>query len=330
MTSIFGWMADNAGCAWYRLLLPLGELRRQGVDTRWGPELKEKDWEVDILIGQRVCLPGPTGIWQRLAKHKGKRPLLVIELDDDLLNVDRANRASEFYDNPYAKANLISNLQVADLVTVSTEPLAEAMRRYNPNVVVLPNCIPSQMLSWQPGCYSDRFTIGWQGSPTHDADWAAAADPVRRWFNRAKKAGLQVEMHTYGAVPETFPQVTPHRHTKWNPDIARYYPSLDWHVALAPLAPSIFNNSKSDLRVLEAGMLGFPVVGSNVVAYHDSIKHGANGFLVSQPSDWGKHLQALAQDPDLRQRMAQAGREFAATRTVEANAHRWLEAYGAV
>ena len=329
MTSIFGWMADNAGCAWYRLMLPLGTMRQKyGLDTRFNSTLLEQDWECDVLIAQRTCLPGPTGIFQRLAKVRGKRPLLVMELDDDLLHVDRKNKSSEFFGIPEVQANLVSNIRVADLVTVSTEPLAEQIRKYNPNVAVLPNCIPAQMLQWQPGCYTNRFTIGWQGSPTHNQDWAAAAAPIQRWFNMAKKAGLNPEMHTMGATPSTFPEVHPHRHTKWNPDIAKYYPSLDWHVALAPLAPTLFNESKSDLRVLEAAMLGFPVVASDVVAYRDSVDHGNTGLLVSKASDWGKSLQMLAENPDLRVKMGEQGRQYAATRTVEANVHRWLEAYG--
>lgn len=325
---IFGWQADMAGCAWYRLVLPLGALRQQGYDAAWGRKLEPEHWEYDVVIAQRTCLPGPTGHLQRMSKHKGKRPLLVMELDDDLLHIDKGNKAAEgFFGNAEIKANLVANMRAVDLVTVSTEPLAEQVRKYNPNVEILPNCIPRGLLSWQPGCFTDRFTIGWQGSPTHDRDWQPAADPVRRWFNRAKAAGLGVEMHTIGSTPASFPQVFPHRASGWRESMDDYYRLMDWHVALAPLAPSVFNDSKSDIRVLEAAVLGFPVVASDVVAYRSTVKHGETGFLVSRPSDWGRYLQALAQDPDLRTGIAELARDQAATRTVEDQAHRWAQVY---
>lgn len=325
---IFGWQADMAGCAWYRLVLPLGALRQQGHDTTWARKLEEPHWESDVLIAQRTCLPGPTSHLQRMAKHKGKRPMLVMELDDDLLHIDKGNQAAEgFFGDATIRANLIANMQAVDLITVSTEPLAEQVRKYNPNVAILPNCIPRSLLAWHPGCFTDRFTVGWQGSKTHDRDWQPAAEPVRRWFNKAKRGGLNVEMHTVGPVPDSFPDVFPHRTTGWRQSMDEYYRMLDWHVALAPLVPTLFNNSKSDIRVLEAATLGFPVIASDVIAYRDSVIHGQTGFLVQNPSDWGRYLQALAADPQLRADMSEMAREAAQKRVIEDQAPAWVDVY---
>ena len=326
---IFGWQADFAGCAWYRIVLPLGALRQQGTQAEWGNKLLPRHGDCDVIVAQRTCKPGPTGLFQGMAQLPGKRPKLVYELDDDLLNLDPANPASEFYNDPQVQKNILANVRVADLVTVSTEPLAERMRKYNPNVAVLPNCIPADLLDWQPGHYNDRITIGWQGSPTHDGDWAAAALPIGRWFNGAKGRRLPLEFHTTGALPRTFPKLFPHRISPWVGHDT-FYHSLDWHIAVAPLANTMFNNSKSDLRPLEAAALGFPVVASDVIAYRGFVEHGETGFLVSKPAEWGKYLGELASDPDLRGQMSKAARDLASTRTVEGNARRWLEAYANV
>jgi glycosyltransferase involved in cell wall biosynthesis len=323
---IFGWQADFAGCAWYRILLPLAALREQGEHTRFGNTLKEEFWDYDVVIAQRTCLEGPTGIFQRMARSKGNRPKLVYEVDDDLLNLDQHNPSVEFFNNPQIQANIIANLQVADVVTVSTAPLAERLAQYNRNIHVVPNCIPAALLDWQHGYHVDRITVGWQGSATHTGDWARAANPIGRWFNQARQQGVPVEFHTVGSTPPSFPSVHPHRRTDWVGH-DRFYHLLDWHFAVAPLAPTVFNTSKSDLRCLEANALGFPVVASDVVAYRESVQHGKTGFLVSDPKQWDKHLWTLTKSPQLRDEMAQAGREWAATRTVEGNAWRWLKAY---
>lgn len=325
---IFGWQADFAGCAWYRIVLPLGMLRQQGVGVEWGNRLLDKHGDFDVVVAQRTCLDGPSQLFQGMAGLP-RHPRLVYELDDDLLNMDQTNSAASFYNDPKVQRNIRANLECADVVTVSTEPLAQQMRRYNRNVVVLPNCVPEDLLAWQPGYHTDRVTIGWQGSPTHDGDWAVAAQPIQQWFNNAKRRGLPVEFHTVGVLPRSFPRLFPHRVSAWQQEPARYYHMLDWHIAVAPLARTTFNNSKSDLRCLEAGVLGFPVVASDTLAYRDFVEHGKTGFLVDKPKDWGRYLQMLAEDPDLRAQMSTAAKEHAATRTVEGNVHRWLEAYSA-
>lgn len=327
---IFGWLADHAGCGWYRIALPFGELRKHGVETTWASRMHSDHWESDIIVAQRTCLPGPTKGYQRIAKHRGKRPVLVFELDDDLWSIDRSNRISSgFYSEPEIRANLVENIRMADAVTVSTEPLAAIVRRWNSNVTVLPNTVPAEILQWQPGHYRDRTTIGWQGSPTHDGDWFMPSVHIKTAFERLS-VGRSLEMHTVGDIPKHFPEVHPHRHSPWQEDVHAYYRLLDWHVALAPLADTPFNRAKSDIRVLEAAALGFPVVASAVAAYEDSVQHGQTGFLVRTHGEWFKYLSQLINDPHLRAHMSSSARQWAAKRAVDVVAEKWLAVYNAL
>jgi glycosyltransferase involved in cell wall biosynthesis len=325
---IFGWTADHSGCGWYRIILPLATLQSHGHETWFNGKMPEEAWEADVVVAQRTCMPGPTEILHRMAKHKGKRPKIVFELDDDLWSIDSSNpTADEFYAHPEVRGNLIANIKVADVVTVSTHPLADVVRKWNPNVVVLENCIPGELLTWQHGRYIDRLTVGWQGSPTHDADWKPIATTVGRWFTAARKMNAPVEMHTIGEVPTTFPDVYPHRQTNWSDRMSTYYRVIDWDVALAPLRRSLFNTSKSHLRVLEAAALGIPVVASNVAAYRDFVIDGQTGFLCSNPSDWPKYLDEMAHEPEMRQAMEHNSRKLAAQWTIEQNAEQWEAVY---
>ncbi len=253
----------------------------------------------------------------------------MFELDDNLWAIDPSSNpmTKAFYGHPEVRQNLVDNIKAADLVTVSTEPLGDVVRRWNPNVVVLPNTIPNELLEWRHGRYLDRFTLGWQGSPTHDGDWKQCSNPVERWFRTAVKAGNPVEFHTIGALPAGFPGIHPHRHTEWKDAMREYYRVIDWDVALAPLRPSVFNRSKSDIRVLEAAAMGIPVIASDVVAYRDSVVHEQTGYLVKQPGDWGRFLTELAHEPEMRMAMEQNARVWAATRTTKAAGHLWWEAY---
>lgn len=327
---IFGWTADHSGCGWYRVVLPLATLQGPGVEAWFAGKMPEEAWEADVVIAQRTCLPGPTEILQRMSKHKGKRPMIVFELDDDLWSIDSSNPAAdEFYAHPEVRGNLVANIKASDVVTVSTAPLADVVRKWNPNVVVLENCIPRELLSWQHGRYVDRLTIGWQGSATHDGDWKQVAAPVGRWFTAARKMNAPVEMHTIGQVPETFPDIYPHRQSPWSDRMDAYYRKIDWDVALAPLKRSPFNTSKSHLRVLEAAALGIPVLASNVAAYRDFVFHEQTGFLCDRPSDWPKYLDEMAHEPEMRRGMERNARALAAQHTIEGNIQKWAEVYGA-
>lgn len=94
---VFGWAADQAGCGYYRLGLPLAALRALGREALVSTVLPD-DWlDADVIVGQRVCLPAPSRTWQRLAAD-GRR--LVYEIDDDLFRVHPTNPGARVFTDP--------------------------------------------------------------------------------------------------------------------------------------------------------------------------------------------------------------------------------------
>lgn len=64
--------------------------------------------------------------------------------------------------------------------------------------------------------------------------------------------------------------------------------------------------------VLEALAIGIPVIASDLPAYSGVLEHGTTGLL-AQPGDvqaWARALANLAADPDMRQRLSEAGRSL--------------------
>jgi hypothetical protein len=116
-----------------------------------------------VIVGQRVCNPGPTFRWQQMAR--AERCALVYEVDDDLLDVDPSNGPAWSF---------FSRLEVADLVTVSTERLAEVMSKRNRNVIVLPNCVPQSL-------FDAPHAPGPRDSPS-----ASQAGRRTSWFSRMR------------------------------------------------------------------------------------------------------------------------------------------------
>lgn len=324
---IFGWPADNAGCCYYRMRLPLHALAARGHEVAVDAVMPD-EWRhtADIIVGQRVCQPGATVRWQALAREDRAR--LVFEVDDDLFDVHPSSKAAHaWFSQPGVQANLELNIRAAHLVTVTTDHLAERLSHLNPNVVVLPNCVPEALLDLPTVPDAEHLTVGWSGSPTHEVDWRGPAEDIARVISRRP----DLTMHLIGGwTPEVLWNRLPRdrrRLTGWIHDVDALHRALDFHIGVIPLRDIGFNRSKSAVKLLELAARAIPAVMSNGGPYAAAARDGAPALLVDRPADWARHLHALADDPDLRIQLGKQARDWAAGQTIEANAHRWAAAY---
>ncbi len=330
---VFGWQVDHSGCFHYRLKLPFDQLTALGHDAFYGPDLARVDLDgVDAVVGQRITLPGPSRWWQAAARRGDH--LLVYETDDDLAHIDPGNTAALAFLAPDLQANYRRNLAVANLVTVSTEHLAESVKEFtSAPIVVLPNRIPRWLTEHVPTRREDVTTIGWAGSTSHAVDWEEAAGPVRRFVTRTPG----VELHTFGmhhaaagrrsqilgAVHQTWPNT---RHSPWRKNIDEFLRALDFHVGLAPLRPSVFNRSKSAIKVLEYAALGIPAVVSDTGPYPRFVEDGVTGFLVNRTYEWETSLRAMML-PGVIEQLGKAAHVLAQRHLIEDHAQGWVDEY---
>ena len=90
--------------------------------------------------------------------------------------------------------------------------------------------------------------------------------------------------------------------------------SAQW-LAISDIAILLSDNEAVPLAMIEAGFAGLPVVATNVGSMADVVIDGVNGFLTSTKVDEiGAALLRLAQRPELRQKMGDAGRSLARSR----------------
>jgi glycosyltransferase involved in cell wall biosynthesis len=325
--TIFGYPHAADGSGYYRFYLPFQHLAR-GVHHRVllpppGQTVVPDDdqvEELDMIVGQRFCGPGQE-LWER---WQGKVKL-VYELDDDVLQPDSWSGLAHMFD-PQIHESFKTCIAMSDLVTCSTEPLAEQMRKHNPNVVVLPNCVDADIL-YLDRPQRDRLTIGWAGGMSHLMDWVQVADPVRE----ALQAHPDVDMHFVGIDYSPVLRLDrPCRYTRWMPDTWTYYKSIDFDIGLAPLAATPFNDSKSHIRALEYMALGIPMVAADRPAYRDLVVDGVTGFLVSGEDEWQARITDLINDGAMRAEMGAKGHEAASAWTIQAGWKKWRDAYEGV
>lgn len=337
MKRIFAGHDGGSGCSWYRMEMPLGELdcsddefdvtfADAGDSASDRPSITADMLRgYDIIVGQRWNKHDGMGVW-RGARTPFSR--LVFETDDDVFSITAENwNAYRHYNRPDIRDAVEHMAATADLVTVTTEPLAEVMREYNPNVAVLPNCIPGWVCTL-PREPRDRPRVGWMGGGSHGIDVGIVAGPVRRFLKRFPGWDLQVNATDYRPTfraPEDRAFFT--RWIQVNQHPQEFYSSIDFDIGLCPLWPTTFAASKSGLKAIEYGARGIPVIATDCPAYRSVITHGVDGFLVKHDHEWLKYMSELAGDDGLRAKMGAAARDMARRHLIEDHWTAWRDAY---
>lgn len=298
---LWGWPADEGGCAWYRIRIPLGALTEDDVGFGTVMPHSVLDEPDRLVVLQRSTAPKPMMV---LDEFTQKRRPWVYDADDLLWALTPDNPAYSHYSNPIIAKRFEWLITHATLFTVSTAPLADEARAAGAHrVAVVPNTLPDELFDFADQVslrlrVDDRFTIFWRGSPTHSEDVK-----VLRYAAKKLHARDDVRLVFAGADYRKELGVPDAEHLPWVADPeahVRRVIELQPDVVLAPLAHTRFNSSKSAVAALEGALAGAMPVCSNVPAYQGFVTPGVDGFLLpNAPDAWWKILRELADDgPD--------------------------------
>lgn len=321
---VLGHPADAFGCGHYRLIQPFLALKDSGlIDGCLTPEMypmPELDrFCPDVLILQRPVTEIRLDGLKRASSFS--RAFKIYELDDYLPNLPMKSAHRAHMPRDIVKS-LRKGLGLVDRFVVSTEPLAEAFAEFHPDIRVVENRLPA---GWWRGLRSARRTserprVGWAGGASHTGDLELIADVVR---------GLagEVDWVFFGMCPESLrPYVK-----EFHPGVAiDQYPaklaSLSLDLALAPVEQNLFNECKSNLRLLEYGACALPVICSDVRCYHGNLPVTR---VKNRYKDWMEAIRMHLADRDASEAMGVAlqGEVLANWMLEGSNLDVWREAW---
>lgn len=325
MPSVWFMYPGDNGCAWHRCLLP----------ARYcAPALAEAGW--DLLVGEGLPvghdiyvlhgLPVAQALGE-IGKIKRRGATFVWSVDDDWSTIPDWNPA-----NPGDSGMAVYEImrRFADYIIVSTPALARTFSDRADTVLMAPNLLDVSVFPRLPVEEDGNgksyvnvqpklpVRVVWAGGPTHTGD----LDPVTEVLDEfCAKYVLpdgngnhqRAVLIYFGAMPH--PRLLRKYlnrglfHQPMVP-LASYQSvlnSIDAHVYLAPLAPIAFNESKSNLRVMEAWALCAAPVASAWGEYN-CITSGSDGRLATTPDEWWSGLKRLVTDAEYRIRLAVNGR----------------------
>lgn len=247
------------------------------------------------------------------------RALRVFTLEDLLhdLPAKNTNRRTNY---PDLKERTGLALSLCQRLLVTTAPLAEAFRDQIDDIVIVPNRL--ERARWE-GLKSQRRRgrkprVGWAGAAQHQGDLELIIPMV-------KTTAKEAEWIFFGLCPEA---LRPFIH-EYHPMVPfdDYFPklaSLDLDLAIAPLEQNAFNQAKSNLRLLEYGILGWSVVCTDIHPYREAPVTRIPG---NKPGAWIKAVRERIHDLDAAEREGERLRQWVlAGWMLEDHLDEWVKA----
>lgn len=267
----------GSSCDFHRILLPFT-----------GNKFKPKQ---NVLVFNRIFSGGT----EEVKRLKASGFKVIVDLDD-FYNLNPNHYLAEVF-TQHSK-NIIEMVKIADVVTVTTELLAYKLRHLNRNIVVIRNALPfdTGQFKLSEDYISDTPVI-WAGGASHYADLQLITNVFNtRTLTLAgyEKTGNPLSCKEWVKIKQALPDVYYKPSIK---DLNRYMEAYNGHsVAIAPLVGNEFNSCKSNLKILEAGAKGLPIICSKVMPYCNPIDED---FVIyaENKTEWQEKTLGLARNP---------------------------------
>jgi glycosyltransferase involved in cell wall biosynthesis len=333
-------------CFYYRAKQKLDHARTLGWDTRYVDfnELPRQQWKKELMYADLIYLcrvPATFEVLDLIAYARSLELPIVYDIDDLIFDEAHFPSPIESYagtidedlhlhlkmDNPLFGVAL----RQADLVTCSTEPLAEQIRKAvapETEVVVYPNLL-SEELNVQAMHHQRRREGGKQVSPS-----AAEEKTVEIFYGSATKAHKQVFYEelcpALAVVMITHPEV---RLTligyfvlpselqgladrikvlEPTPNYMGYIARLrQSDISLAILEQDTFTDCKSELKWFEAAAFGIPSVVTPTATYRHVLEPEQNALFAAGTEEWIRQLNRLIESASLRETIGQNAYQYA-------------------
>ncbi|WP_374480014.1 glycosyltransferase [Zoogloea sp.] len=245
----------------------------------------------------------------------------ILTLDDLVIDLPRKH---PMYKNGYkdGRQRLRRNLSLMDRVVVSTLPLADLCADMIEDIRIMPNTLEWSL--WgdvaPPRKPRSKPRVGWAGAQQHHGDLELIYPVVEALAD-------EVDWIFMGMCPDALkPFVREDRGYELD---YRKYPqalaAMDLDLAIAPLEIHPFNEAKSNLRLLEYGIMAWPVICTDIFPYQNA----PVTRLRNDPELWIRAIREQLAEPEALKQAGLALQQWVKDGFIlENHTASWFAAYG--
>jgi len=199
-------------------------------------------------------------------------------------------------------------IPMSKAVIAGNKFLAEYAKKYNPNTYIIPTPIDLNKYTLTEKKDSDEvITIGWSGSSGTNY-YANRLIPIFNKIACSKPITFKIISNNLKGIETDKLSNLSWEFIRWNPrEEVEQLKTLD--IGTMPLDNDIWSRGKCGLKALQYMAVGLPCICSPVGVNKEIIQDGVNGFLANSREEWLEKLRLLIENPDLRKKLGQAGRE---------------------
>lgn len=317
----------NGGSGEYRMKQPFSALAKAGLASC-------EIGKAGLTVTELARLQADTVVFQNaisdkemdlIRMYKNFMPQTqIIFLLDDLLH-DLPEKSSQY--KPLkaayrdARSRLRRALSYCDRLIVSTEPLRELCQDMIDDIEIVPNRLEAEKWLSQTSYrnQSDKPRVGWAGAQQHQGDLELIAEVV-------KETAEEVDWIFFGMCPDDIKPYIAEEH-RFVPieDYPAKLASLNLDLAIAPLEQHDFNRAKSNLRLLEYGAMGWPVICSDIYPYQTNDAPVIR--VQNEKTEWVSAIRQILADPDALEKSGHELRQWVREHYIlEDHLNEWLEA----
>lgn len=342
--------------SYYRLIMPLDKIAEHDENIAI-KKVHKSDTSAKIahgLITDMIALP-PTGqprLVDMVYRLKELDKKIVLDFNENIFNIspfspkyhrygqenvkvgdtilwENSSNIDLFSNQVYVE-NIMIALELADLVTVSTQALADIYSEYNKNVVVLPTCIDVNTWKELPLKKDSTIRIGWCGGTESINDVKIIAKAMKVIMEQHKNVIFVLLGARFTDTFRELPQDRIEHHLPVGFEAMPYkIAALNLDIGLIPHKDTEHSKYDTPTKWLEFASSGISSVSSFIYPYTE-ISDGEAGVFIedNQEDGWISGINELVEDPVLRSKIAGEARRFT-EKHYDINVHykKWVNEY---
>ncbi|WP_250123002.1 glycosyltransferase [Chroococcidiopsis sp. CCMEE 29] len=279
-----------------------------------------------IVIFYRV--PAFAEVIHTIKYAKALKKLIFFDIDDLIFNGDAypppleslsGQISVEEYNGLVQGVALYREaLSLCDYAIASTPTLVKEMEQVTGKGTsfchrnAIDNAILQFVHSGFPKLQRDYLSIFYgSGTKTHDADFQVVASALARLME--KHPYVRLTIIGYLSLPDSLtPYIDRIDRVGLLSNVNVYWEFLSQaDINIAPLKQELFNDCKSEIKWMEAAVLGVPSVVSGTQMYVEVLQDGVDAMIAYTPEEWFDKLNLLVSNTELRCAIAQGAQEKA-------------------